>query len=284
MNILNDLTEGKRDMKISFATLGCPNWTLRKIVENAFQMGFDGIEFRGVRDEMDISRLPEFTRDIEETKKLLSNYKIAVSGIAISARFAFINPEEKKKHFAETRRNLKIAAQLAAPIVRVFGGRIPKGYTVEEMVPVLVKNLREMADEAEEYGVKLALETHDDWIDSAVVSRVMKEVNHPYVGILWDMHHPFRFNHEDPEETYTNLSPYIVGVHVKDSILDENGQTKLVLPGEGDVPLKKMLKMLINDDYNGYVTFEWEKRWHPYLPEPEIAFPRFVEKMREWFG
>jgi len=284
MNILNDLTEGKRDMKISFTTLGCPNWTLRKIVENAFQMGFDGIEFRGVRDEMDISRLPEFTRDIEETKKLLSNYKIAVSGIAISARFAVINPEEKKKHFAETRQNLKIAAQLAAPIVRVFGGRIPKGYTVEEMVPVLVKNLREMADEAEEYGVKLALETHDDWIDSAVVSHVMKEVNHPYVGILWDMYHPFRFNHEDPEETYTNLSPYIVGVHVKDSILDENGQTKLVLPGEGDVPLKKMLKMLINDDYNGYVTFEWEKRWHPYLPEPEIAFPRFVEKMREWFG
>jgi len=271
-------------MKLSFTTLGCPDWTLQKIVENASQMGFDGIEFRGIGDEIDISKLPEFTRDIEKTKKLLSEHKIAVSSIAISARFAVIDPEAKERHFAETRRNLKLAAQLGAPVVRVFGGRVPEGYTVEKMVPILVKNLLEMADEAEKYGVKLALETHDDWTDSAVVSRVMKEVNHPYVGVLWDMHHPYRFNHEDPEETYANLSPYVVSVHVKDSIIDENGQMRLVLPGDGDVPLRKMLELLLNGGYDGYVTFEWEKRWHRELPEPEIAFPRFVEKMREWFG
>jgi len=50
------------------------------------------------------------------------------------------------------------------------------------------------------------------------------------------------------------------------------------------VPLRKMLELLLNGGYDGYVTFEWEKRWHRELPEPEIAFPRFVEKMREWFG
>ncbi|RJS92154.1 sugar phosphate isomerase/epimerase [Candidatus Bathyarchaeota archaeon] len=271
-------------MKISFTTLGCPNWTLEEIIRNASEMGFDGVEFRGIKDEMDISKLPEFTRDIEKTKKLLSDHKIAVAGIGVSAKFAVINPEEKKKHFDETRRNLKLAAQLDAPIVRVFGGYLPEGYTREKMVPVLVENLREMADEAEECGVKIALETHDDWTDSRIVSRIMKEVDHPYVGVLWDMHHPFRFNHEDPKETYTNLSPYIVGVHVKDSILDENGQMKLVMLGDGDVPIKEMLEMLINGGYEGYVTFEWEKRWHPELPEPEIAFPRFVEKIREWFG
>lgn len=154
---------------------------------------------------------------------------------------------------------------------------------MKKVIPILAENLREMADEAKDYGVTLALETHDDWTDSTVVSRVMEKVNHPNVGVLWDLHHPFRFNHEDPEETYANLSPYVVSVHVKDSIIDENGQMRLVLPGDGDVPLRKMLELLLNGGYDGYVTFEWEKRWHRELPEPEIAFPRFVEKMREWF-
>jgi len=271
-------------MKLSFTTLGCPDWGLQEIVENASRMGFDGVEFRGIQDEMDISRLPEFTRDLDETKKMLSKHKIAVSGIAISARFAVIDREEKEKHFEETRRNLKLAAQLDAHVVRVFGGRIPKGYTIKKIVPILAENLQQMGDEAQDYGVTLALETHDDWTNSMVVSQVMEEVNHPHVGVLWDLHHPFRFNHEPPEETYANLSPYVVSVHVKDSTLEENGQVRYVLPGEGDVPIKKMLEMLMNGGYKGYVTFEWEKRWHNYLSEPEIAFPRFVEKIREWFG
>ena len=94
-----------------------------------------------------------------------------------------------------------------------------------------------MAEEAKNYGVTLALETHDDWTDSRVVSRVMEKADHPNVGVLWDLHHPFRFNHEDPEETYANLSPYVVGVHVKDSVLDEKGEMKHVFLGEGDVPI-----------------------------------------------
>ena len=108
-------------MKLAFTTLGCPNWTLQEIVENASRMGFDGIEFRGVQDEMDISRLPEFTVDLEKTKKLLSDHKIAVAGIAISAKFAVVDPEEKRKHFDETRRNLRLAARLDTRVVRVFG-------------------------------------------------------------------------------------------------------------------------------------------------------------------
>jgi hypothetical protein len=45
-----------------------------------------------------------------------------------------------------------------------------------------------------------------------------------------------------------------------------------------------MLALLIEGGYEGYATLEWEKRWHPDLPEPEEAFPRYVRKMREWFG
>jgi hypothetical protein len=31
--------------------------------------------------------------------------------------------------------------------------------------------------------------------------------------------------------------------------------------------------------FTGIYAFEWEKRWHTHLPEPEIAFKKYVEVM-----
>ncbi len=269
-------------MKLSFTTLGCPGWTLQQIVENGAQMGFDGVDFRGMLEDIDISRRPEFTTGLNETKRLFADYGVAVSGLSISARFAVVNPVEKEKQFDETRRNMELAAKLGTRIVRIYGGRVPEGYTVETVMPILVKNLRQIGDEAEQYDITLALETHDDWTDSEVCARLMAQVDHPRVRLLWDLHHPYRVNCEPPEVTYANLAPYTVNIHVKDSVLNERGQPVYVLLGEGDVPLKKMLDMLLQGGYDGYATFEWEKRWHPELLEPEIVFPQYVQKMHEW--
>ncbi|MCW4020620.1 MAG: sugar phosphate isomerase/epimerase, partial [Candidatus Bathyarchaeota archaeon] len=181
-----------------------------------------------------------------------------------------------------TRRNMELAANLDTHVMRIYGGHVPEGYTVETMMPILVENLRKIGEEAEEHDVTLALETHDDWTDSALCARVMAEVDHPRVRVLWDLHHPFRLNGELPEVTYGNLAPYLVGIHVKDSILDDEGRSRYVLLGEGDVPLKRMLDLLVQGGYDGYATLEWEKRWHPELLEPEVVFPQYVQKMRVW--
>ena len=34
--------------------------------------------------------------------------------------------------------------------------------------------------------------------------------------------------------------------------------------------------------YAGYLSFEWEKRWHPEIEDPEVAFPRYIEYMRAY--
>jgi len=271
-------------MKLSFTTLGCPRWDLNKIIENAARMGFDAVDFRGLLEDIDITRRPEFTTDLNRTRRLFADYGVAVSGIAISARFAVVDPSERMEQFDEARRNMALAAELDASVVRIYGGRIPKGYDAETIMPFIVRNLQEIGDEAEDYDVTLALETHDDWVDSSLCARLMREVNHKRVRILWDLHHPYRMKGEPPEITYNNLAPYIVSIHVKDSIVDNNGNVRYVLLGEGTVPLKKMLNMLIEGGYEGYAILEWEKRWHPDLLDPEIVFPQYVQKMHEWLG
>ncbi|MBN1641689.1 MAG: sugar phosphate isomerase/epimerase [Anaerolineae bacterium] len=270
-------------MKLSFTTLGCPGWTLQQVVENAAHMGYDGVDFRGLLDQIDITQRPEFSTHaaIRAARQLFADHGVAISGIAIGARYAITDPAEREAQFDETRRNMALAAELGTHILRVYGGRVPEGHTVDTILPYLVENLRTIGDEAEQYDVTLALETHDAWTDSATFARLMAQADHPRVRVLWDLHHPYRMNGEPPALTYHNLAPYTVSIHVKDSIPTAEGH-QLVLLGAGDVPIKAMLELLVAGGYDGYAILESEKRWHPELAEPEVAFPQYVLKMHQW--
>lgn len=275
-------------LKLSYSTLGCPNWTLEQIVKNAVEMGFDGVDFRGLMEDLDITQSKAFTTNLAATKQLFADNDVAISGIATSARFATEDKDALQQQFDEAKRNMELAAKLDTHILRVYGGRVPDGHTVDSILPALVENLRTIGDVAEQFDVTLALETHDDWTDSNVFARLMREVDHPRVKVLWDLHHPFRSMGEAPELTHANLSPYTVSIHVKDSVPlpkgDGHRHHQYVFLGEGDVPVKTMLDMLVASGYDGYAILEWEKRWIPNLPEPEQAFPQYVKKMREWLG
>lgn len=47
-------------MKLSFSTLGCPDWSFQTILDEAQRLGFDGIEIRGIEGEMDVAKIPYF--------------------------------------------------------------------------------------------------------------------------------------------------------------------------------------------------------------------------------
>jgi predicted xylose isomerase-like sugar epimerase len=49
----------------------------------------------------------------------------------------------------------------------------------------------------------------------------------------------------------------------------------------GEVNITENLKQVLARGYKGFVSFEWEKRWHPELPDPEIALPDFVTKIKK---
>ena len=56
-------------MKLGFSTLSCPRWDLESIAANAARYGFDGVDFRGLLDEMDVTVIPEFTGRLDATLK-----------------------------------------------------------------------------------------------------------------------------------------------------------------------------------------------------------------------
>ena len=249
--------------QLAFSTLGCPAWDMDTIITNAVAFGYDAIELRGYLDVMDLPLAAPFTPENRaETKRKLTDAGIAVCCVSSSGVIATGNLDHVKSH-------CELAHALGAPHVRIFGGK-------PESCEIALTNLRAFGDAAAEAGVSLVLETHDDFSTGETVAALLAEAAHPAVFALWDLHHPYRQG-EAIEDTHRLLAPTLRHIHIKDGIAGH-----YTLLGEGDVPVFPMLTLARGSGYTGAISLEWEKRWHPELPDPEIAFPQYAKAVRAW--
>ena len=131
------------------------------------------------------------------------------------------------------------------------------------------------------YNVTLLIETNGVYADTKRLKKVLDAIGNRKVAALWDMHHPYRFMGESPEETVANLGEYIKHVHVKDSVMVD-GKVTYKLMGTGDMPLKEMFDALQAIDYLGYVSLEWVYRWSKDLLDAGIVIPQFANYMETY--
>ena len=110
---------------------------------------------------------------------------------------------------------------------------------------------------------------------------MLSRVSATNIGALWDLHHPYRICGEDPETSYHNIGRSILYTHVKDSSPAADGKWTYCLGGEGDVPLERMISLLADGGYDGWLTLEWEKLWCPEIAEPDVALPAYANYLRD---
>jgi sugar phosphate isomerase/epimerase len=127
------------------------------------------------------------------------------------------------------------------------------------------------------------LETHDDFVNPGFVRRVMEATDHPAVGVLWDVGEQFRIIGRPADEVWRDLGTWVKACDLKDSIADLSAPMgyRFVKTGEGELPLRDTLKLLVDNGYDGWLTLEWEKRWQPDIAEPEEVFPHYVRTVRD---
>ena len=103
------------------------------------------------------------------------------------------------------------------------------------------------------------------------------------MALLWDAHHTFVSGKESPEDTVRQLGRYIRHTHLKDSVpAATEGGRRYVLTGTGEVPVRRQIEALVKTGYRGVYSFEWEKRWHPEIAEPEVAIAQFATVAGEY--
>jgi len=253
--------------KIAFSNLAAPQWTLERTLAAVGEYDYDGLELRLLDGE------PIDPLSVDPGTRRAVAAMIAAAGVQLVALDTSIELGRPFEHALPAA--LELAVAWCAQIVRVFGGEA--GATDD-----VARRLGPMLDRAGELGVTVALETHDDFSSAELVAELLRRVDSPSFTAVWDVHHPYRHG-ESPQDVVRALGTRVALVHVKDARRSGDGW-ELVALGEGEVPVRESLDVLRDVGYDGWLTVEWEKRWHPELAEPELALPRDGATLRRWLA
>lgn len=266
-------------MKTCFSTLACPDFSWQEIYSMAKDFNFDGIEIRGLGDNIYSAKVAPFVDDelpntINKLKELNIEIPCLSSGEPVNSL------ETREQAMAEITDYVELASKLNTRYVRVLGDRHP---APEEEVDdeIVISIMKELVPIAEKNNVTLLLETNGVYGDTARLRNVLDAIDSQYVQALWDVHHPYRFMDETPEQTVDNLGEYIKYIHVKDSMMDD-GKVAYKMLGHGDLPLKDIFEKLQSIDYDGYISLEWVYRWARDLLDGGIVVPRFANYMDKY--
>jgi fatty-acyl-CoA synthase len=266
--------EQRSELPLAFSTLACPEWSLERVVDAAREYGYGGVELRLIDGATIEPGLGDADR--RRVRSLLGGAGLPVVALDSSIRLAGADPDRAA---ADLRWFLDLAAEWEAPLVRVFGGEPPAGQPRDAVLDAMARPLAAAASDAERLGVRIGVETHDAFSSAAALAPLLARVESPAVGALWDIVHTSRMG-ETPEVVAALLDGRIAHVHVKDGRGPTGADAWDLVPlGEGDVPVLGVLRALRARGYAGWLTVEWEKRWHPELAEPEVALPQHAAAM-----
>lgn len=270
---------------LAFSTLGCPDWSFQKIVDFAAANGYSGLEVRGIKRQMDLTKCDEFSspEQIRATLSLMKEKGLKFINLGASANMHFHEGPEKEKSITEAKSFIDLAQKINCPYVRVFPNKFPKDRTKDQTIQTVAENLLTLGKYAKERNVIVLLETHGDFSGSDDILKVMKAASHPNIALVWDISNMWTITKESPQEVYKKLKKYIVHTHIKDAKLNGD-KLQYSLLGQGDVPIFEAIDLLYKDGYKGYYSFEWEKLWHPEIAEPEIAISHYAKAMKKHFG
>lgn len=182
-------------------------WTYEQFINRAKELGVDGVNLETC-----------FLLSIEEDyilklKELLDKYKM-------ERVLAWGHPDgleagKNKKAIDDLRRHFEPARKIGTGILRIVGSSLKyRDERHEPQLKRLIKILKEVAEEAESYDLKLAFENHIDYTSDEILGLIEK-VGSESLRVNFDSGNALRM-FEDPLEAARKLAPYIVATHIKD--------------------------------------------------------------------
>ncbi len=277
-------SNSKIKRKLCFNTLACPDWSLKEVFENAQKYGFKAVEIRGIKGDVDILNSQSFAPSkISEIKRMAKDFDVKILNINSSVVLHEYEPEKRTKNLDAAKRYIDLAQQLECPFVRVFPDKFPKEKSKEFALDTIKSNYETLIDYCKGSKVKVLLDAHGDLVWSEDLQKMMQGLDKKHVGVIWDFFNMHLITKESPQKMYETLKSYIEIVQIKDGFFKPNNTYEYTLTSKGEVPIAEILRIIQGDNYKGFISFEWEKRWHPELPNPEVALPHFVEFMKNNF-
>ena len=250
-------------------------------LDYAARSGFDGVELLDMFWTDEGAEVPEAKRRCQSLGLELPVYSISTN---------FLQPDENARmaELASLKHGVDLAAQLGAPLLRVFSGDLLPGYTFERGFNLVVDSLAAGAEYAAERQITLVLENHGKVAGrSEQVRAIIEAVDSTFLRCNLDTGN-FLLVGENPVEATAALADFIALVHLKDMDLAPAEQTDHVhagldgerctgvIVGEGLVDFGAIVEILVQQRYDGWLSLEYEGS----ADSMEFAVPRSLAAMR----
>ena len=191
---------------------------------------------------------------------------IALSGTAVGNDFTQSDAQKQKEQIAQVKKWVDRAAIMGAPHIRIFAGN-GRGLTKAEAQKLAIAAIEEAADYAGRKGIMLGLENHGGIVaDAEDLLDIVRAVKSPWFGVNLDTGN---FHSDDPYRDLAQVAPYAVNVQFKVEI-QKRGQQ----PEAAD--LGRVVKLLREANYQGYVALEYEA-----APDPWREVPRVLQRLKQ---
>jgi sugar phosphate isomerase/epimerase len=244
------------------------NWSIDQDLASYARHGFPGIEIwlnKAARNGAAYDTLPEGGLDTTSIDKLAHDLMDAgLQAVSVVCAGAFTESDTltRKDRIAHLRFTVQFAAKIGASCVLVVPGDL-HGATRSASVERTASALREGLADAHEHSIDLAIEplrpVHTDFINTLPQAlEIVTAVDDPRCGVCMDTFQVWRGD-EEREQVLREIreaGPNTQIVQVADSRVQPRSKEDRLVPGEGVLPLAKMLGGLFSTGYDGWLAVE----------------------------
>lgn len=240
---------------------GNPPLTFEKFLDACAGWGVEGAELTSYYFPKDVTG-----EQLALVRRHAHLRGVSVSGTSVGNTLTHPPGEVRDAEIATVKKWVDRAVILGAPHLRVFAGAIPEGGNLAGAKKACIEGLEECAEYAGQHGIFLGVENHlGIAADPLGLLDIIQSVKSPWVGVNLDS---ANFLTDDPYADFARVAPYAVNVQLKTEIKPK-GQSQ---PAD----LARLLNLLRDADYQGWVALEYEA-----AEDPWKAVPRHLATLKK---
>jgi len=234
------------------------DWDIETIIKYLSEANYQTVELRTThahKVEVDLS--PAQRADV---KKRFRDSPLECISLASGFQYHSPDPAELKKNIDGTKEYIKLAKDVGAVGIRVFGNALPDGVPEEKTEKQIAKALAEVGEFGYNNGIEVRICVHGTKTNRpSVIKKIIDYSQSPHVYVNWNC------NPEDTEENgfeanFNLLKDRIKGVHMHELWM-------------ADYPYRKLFKLLSENSYKGYCNAEIDGN-----PEP-VRFMKYYRAL-----
>lgn len=265
------ITNKKHTLKVSLnaysfnAPLSNGSMTIDDMLEFCTEKGFLAVDITAYY----FPGYPQVPADdyLYQVKRKAFSLGLEISGTGVRNDFTDPDAAKRRESVALVKNWIDAAEKSGAPVLRIFSGnQKPTGYSREQVLEWMLKDIRECIAYGKAHGVVVAIQNHNDFIKTADDTiQIMKAINSEWFGLILDIG---SYRTGDPYDEIAKTAGYAVNWQIKEKVFI-NGK-------EVDVDLDKLIGIIKASGYKGYLPLETLGDG-----DPKIKVSAFLDKVNK---